>query len=125
VPGRQDQRVEARQDRLRQPGPRAFVAGERRTPRFVVLAPRVVDGVVEPQGELDFLRVLDGDLRFVEPREAFIEMLDGVVAAMRLLVARDQPGVDLVDGRRRAEPHPRRSPARQCRHRQPPLAFSF
>jgi hypothetical protein len=45
---------------------------------------------VEPDGELDIVRMLRelGDL--VEPREAFLKVLQGVVAAMLLGVRLDQ-----------------------------------
>jgi hypothetical protein len=51
---------------------------------------RIVDRVVEPDGELDVGRMLRelGDL--VEPREAFLEVLQGVVAPMLLAVRRNQ-----------------------------------
>jgi hypothetical protein len=51
---------------------------------------RVVDRVVKPQRELDLVRVARQVAQLVEPGKAFLEMLQGVVAAMRLAITRDQ-----------------------------------
>jgi hypothetical protein len=55
---------------------------------------RIVDRIVEPDGELDVGRMLRelGDL--VEAREAFLQVLQGVVAPMLLAVRRNQPLVE-------------------------------
>jgi hypothetical protein len=67
-------------------------AGKRpvRAAPLVVASARVVDRVVKPERELDVRGMLRqvGDL--VEPGEALLEVLQRVIAAVRLAVARDQ-----------------------------------
>src|SRR5262249_28292651 len=43
---------------------------------------RVVDGVVEPEGQLDLVRMLRLAARLLEAREALVEVLERVVAAV-------------------------------------------
>jgi hypothetical protein len=49
---------------------------------------------VEPDRELDVLRVLREIGKLVEPRAAFLEVLERVVAPMLLLVRRNQLRVE-------------------------------
>jgi hypothetical protein len=49
---------------------------------FVIVALHVVDGVMEPQGQLDVGRLLGMRAQRVEQRQAFVEVLLGVVMAL-------------------------------------------
>jgi hypothetical protein len=70
---------------------------------LIVLLLRIVDGVVEPQCELDFARMFGEVPRHVELREAFFQVPDSVVAPMRLAVACDENPEELWIGMRRAQ----------------------
>lgn len=56
---------------------------------FVVLPPRLVDRVVEPEREGDLGRISGEMPDLVEMREAIVQMPRGVVMPVRLAIARD------------------------------------
>ena len=82
----------------------------RRAPRLVVLRARIVDDVVEPQGELRRAGIPHGGTRAVEERQGVGDVLERVVVAMGLRVrARDLLMRETRVGAR-PEPPPERAP---------------
>jgi hypothetical protein len=62
----------------------------RRAARFVVVALRIVDRVVEPERDFDLGGMLREIADLVEAGKALFEVLERVIAPMRLAIAADQ-----------------------------------
>lgn len=58
--------------------------------KLVVLAANIIDCVVKPKCELDFARLDSQIYRFGEVCDALLQVLQRVVASMRLVVSRDK-----------------------------------
>lgn len=78
---------------------------------FVIVALHVVDGVVEPQGQLDIGRLLGMRAQRVEQRQALGEVLQRVVMALGL-VPRAQQLLAQAGGRSQVQGCPSCKPAR-------------
>src|SRR5262249_28078165 len=79
-------------------------------PLLVVVALHVVDRIVEPPGQLDLGRNIERRAHGLQLPEALVEMLQRMIASMRLVVARDEIAVERGIEPRRAEPVPRPQP---------------
>ena len=83
VSGRHDQIADASHDRRRQARAQRHLFGPRRASFFVVLFPNVVDAVMEPERQLDLVRVFGVQPTLREPGEALVEMRQRVILTLR------------------------------------------
>lgn len=84
------------QRRARDAQPSQSITGEFRAPALVVTPARIVDGVVEPQGEFDLGRALGAAVEPIEPGQAEVDVRQRVVAPTGLAVSSDQLFEDRV-----------------------------
>ncbi len=93
------------------------ISRPRRTLLFIVLAADLVlHGVVKPQGQFDFVDLVRKVPCLIDIDEAFVQVLDRVVAPMRFRVAGRDGRVQSSLRRLDPEPLPRRSPPSDIRH---------
>ena len=113
VPGGHDQRMQPVSGVGRQPRFEHAVARPLRAALLVVVALRIVEGIVEPQREFDLPRPLRGGANLLEQVEALVEVLQRVVVPVLLAPAVDETAEQGFVGGRLPELAPAAAPAFQ------------
>ena len=77
----------------------------------------VVDRIMEPECQRDFVKAFSRTASLIQPGETLIEMLERVIAAPTLGIARDEVLVECVVTLRDSQAPPRRAPVLNGCHR--------